>query len=90
MTAVILQVVVGIIGLIKFWYSQQQTETAKEARGYDEIQEIRKAIGGMDVDELNARLDRLLSDGSATGQYDTSNLAERVAASTGASILPRP
>ena len=64
-TAVFLQIITGLLGIIALWlrdyYSQDKTEQRKEDKANDVKQDIRKAVVSGDVNTVQCELDRLLS-----------------------------
>jgi hypothetical protein len=75
MSAIVLQVLVAIIGLAKWYYAQQQTEAAR----YAELQKGRSDIVNGNVGAVESRIDRLLvgSNPSTVGHLPSAESLER-------------
>jgi hypothetical protein len=62
-TAIILQVLTGLVGLVSLWlreyYSQERKDARKEEKAHEASQELRKAVADRDIDYLASRIDRL-------------------------------
>lgn len=61
MTAVILQIIVGLLALVKAWADHHESAEAVAERRADAIQLGRENIINCDADAVSARIDRVLS-----------------------------
>lgn len=80
-TAVLLQIVTGLLGILSLWlrdyYSKDKTEKRNEDKKDDLIQKGRQAIVDGNADAVSKRIDKLLSnqlqDSGITGVTNSKN-----------------
>ena len=74
METIILQVVVGVIGLVSLWLR----EYAKKDRTYDNAQRLRNAVVDGDLPDLQSTVDELLVESpSSSGSVPSTADAQR-------------
>lgn len=65
-TAVILQILTGLAGIISLWmkeyYSEENKTARKKENGDEELQKGRNDIESGNVDAVSARIDKLLTE----------------------------
>ena len=64
-TAIILQILTGLAGIVSLWlkdyYSEENKSARKEKENYEEVQQGRIDVETGNVDAVSARIDKLLS-----------------------------